>query len=607
MKVVAFAALLVLLAAPAAAFALPGAVPHTHQQPLAPGAAPAHGHLPAPWSAQVGDALFLRPESPVPLRSLPGSADGYRVTNAVDDYTLTFRCPSLVESEGGLQSTQCPAFLLDVEDIMAQPVLVVDPRDNQKIAFHALHGGPGARVATQSEPFTAASRDDYLHQPHTVFQSDDGGQWFDDNRYYSPIRFSYPEIFGEDNALTLDHRGNLLVSSLYSYRETADSPLRFAFFNWQSETIDVPFQQDANYVRRDPRDATAAVHELHNVYDRATRTMAVFWLEEGGDGRRFIEGDWVQVGEGAWDAIPNQTRLGPCSDMTNVVESGDRLYVGCVAAEGYPLPDGATVGQLMIHRYDPRTWNHTFVGVAPVPNAAGSVLASAEAWASRGIAVAGAALENGAPSVITSLGIDGQDWTATAQYGDRLTDRVNRNTAPLEVRINALAYVPSTGVLHFVYYERYPAAQETNLTATTSGPSALFKTYGVTHGSGQFLGAFAFGYGDPQTRANFAIRTQGTTDAAFQDQHDSIVVVPRGNQDRVFLAIGDHGYVRFGEVIQETVLGPTPPILPATVPIPAPIPAVNPAIVGAVAGALSLSVVGRMAAARNKKAAETPA
>lgn len=599
------------LAAPVAGHALPAldaAVGHGH---AATQKAPPHAHLPHPWALQAQDAaLLLQAEDRVQAVALPGTPALYEPRQVAADYMLTFECPSLVESDDAFSSTSCPAHVFDVEDIMSQPVLMVDRKDPEKIAFHAMHGGPGVRLPNQGEPFTAASRDDYLHQPHTVFQSTDGGAFYDDNRYYSPMQFAYPEIFGEDNAAVLDHRGQMHISSLYSYREEGGGPLKFAMFNWHQSDggIEVAFSPTNNPVRRDPHEPNAAIHELHTVFDRASRSVVNLWLEEHADGRRFIEGDRVDVDEGAWEAMPNEVLLGPCSDMTNPVESGDRVYVGCVAAEGYPLPDGAAHGQLMIHRYEPGTWNHTFVGVAPMPAAAGSVLASAEAWHPRAIAVAGGAIEDGVPSVLASLGIDGKDWTPTAQYGDRLTDRANRNGGlPVGVRITALAYVPTSGALHFVYFEKYAAAQPgEGLAVAPTGPSPYYKTYGVAHGNGQFLGSFPFGYGDPRTRANFAVHVQGTTDAVFEDQHDSIVVVPRGNQDRVFLAVGDHGYVRVAEVKEENAGGPLLPIAAATPPIPAPIPAINPALVGAVAGALSLSVVGRMAAARNKKAAEAP-
>jgi len=142
--------------------------------------------------------------------------------------------------------------------------------------------------------------------------------------------------------------------------------------------------------------------------------------------------------------------------------------------------------------------------------------------------------------------------------------------------------------------------------STTTGTSPFFKTYGVAHASGHFLGAFPFGYGDPQARATYAARTQGAGDGVFADRHDDIVVLPGRGADRIFMAVGDHGYVRYAEVVEEQPTVPIAPLGAAPPPIPAAAPTVNPALVGAVAGALSLSVVGRMAASRNKKTAEAP-
>src|SRR5689334_13487865 len=103
---------------------------------------------------------------------------------------------------------------------MAQPDLAIDPRDSTLVAFHALHGGPGLRTAVQDPSPTEHSRDDAVHQPHTTFQSRDGGSTWDDNRYYAPegLRTANAEVFGEDNALELDDKGDITLASLYSHR-----------------------------------------------------------------------------------------------------------------------------------------------------------------------------------------------------------------------------------------------------------------------------------------------------------------------------------------------------------------------------------------------------
>lgn len=601
MRTFLVAAIVALLASgPVAALALPGSAP---SNPTALPASPGHHHYTVPFLNDP-EHLFTQPEDPVFARALaPSTADGY-AADAAAEYTIDFVCPPNVQSD--IADVRCPAYILDAEDIMGQPVLLVDQKNPRLVAFNALHGGLGVRLPTAAPVPSEGSRDDLVHQPHTTFQTEDAGNMWDDNRYYSPLHLSKAEIFGVDNAAVLDHQGKMLISSLYAYREEASSPLQYTMFNWQSEKISETFTDTTGFVRRDSREVGAVITEIHMAFDANTRQAAVFWLEQGADGLSYVQGDHVPVGEGVWEPIDPYVRLGPCSDITNVIESSDNLYIGCVAAEGYPLPDGAAHGDLMIHRFDPTTWNHTVVGVAPVPSGSAAALASAESWTKRGIAVAGAALVDGVPSVKTAVGVDGKDWTATADYGAQLTDRSNRSGAtPLEVRINALAYVRSSGTLHFVYMERFAASNDPSV-AAPSGTSPYYKVYGVAHGSGQFMGRFGFAYGDPQARAAFAARTQGNGDGAFADRHDSIVVLPGKGADRVFLAVGDHGFVRYAEVREATPVVPIAPLAAAPPAIPAPIAALNPALAGAVAGTLSLSIVARMAASRNKKTAEAP-
>lgn len=592
-KIALGVAAFLLIAAPATAALPHGAHAHAH---------PTGADIFVPDPA----GLFQAPEGIVESQVLAGNPDYYRSQSA-SEYTLDFRCPPMVSSD--IEDARCPAYVLDTEDIMSQGVLLVDPRTPSLIAFNALHGAPGARLPTAPPPASEISRDNAIHQPHTTFQSQDGGKAWVDNRYYTRLPETYAEVFGEDNAAALDHQGRITLASLYAFRKESGDPLSYTFLIWKAGRINVPVEYDNDWIRLDPREAGAEVRAPSLVFDGNTHRMSLFWLE-GPAGAGHIQGAWTNVDEGSvWERYPESSVLGPCSDITNAVESSDRIYIGCFAAEGYVLPDvGGTNGDLLIHRFDPATGNQTFQGVAPLAAPSNAVLASAEAWSKHGLAVAGAGVDGPLPALRVSMGVAGKDWSATANLGERFTDRLspNRTSATLiEARVTAAAYVSVSGTVHFLYQERYATQSGDASTLAPTGPGPFFKTYGVSHGGG-FLGRFDFGHGDPQARVTYGARTAGSNDGVFGDRHDSIVVVGGTVQQRIFMAAGDHGYERIAEVIEDNQPTPLPPFPATAAPFPAPIPAINPAVVGAVAGALALSIVARMAAARNKKAAETP-
>jgi hypothetical protein len=168
-----------------------------------------------------------------------------------------------------------------------------------------------------------------------------------------------------------------------------------------------------------------------------------------------------------------------------------------------------------------------------------------------------------------------------------------------------LAFVPRDGTIHFITMERYAPQQGGPLQDV--GTTAFSKAYNVVQATGKFLGRFDFAYGDPQARANFQPNYQGLGDEVYNDRHDSIVVVSGRSGDRIFLAFGDHGIVRFAEAREENQPPPLFPFGAPIPPIPAAIPAANPAAVGAVAGVLSTAMLAALAAARNKKTTEATA
>jgi hypothetical protein len=164
-----------------------------------------------------------------------------------------------------------------------------------------------------------------------------------------------------------------------------------------------------------------------------------------------------------------------------------------------------------------------------------------------------------------------------------------------------LAVKATSGTAHFLVQERF--------TGGAASDSRVFsKTYGVAQSTGRFLGTFGLGYGDPQSRASVPVTVSGNSVGGFYDAHDSLLVVKgKLGEERLFIAFGDYGYVRFGEVVEVQPPAPLFPGIAAPAAIPALSAAVSPALVAAAAGALSMAAVSRIVLARSKKSVEVQA
>ncbi|HUR62257.1 MAG TPA: hypothetical protein VM286_07855 [Candidatus Thermoplasmatota archaeon] len=593
----ALSILLVLAAGAAQALPVPAAPSNVLADPV------------GPWSPAEADGVQALDAAPVARAADAG------------EYAVTFHCPARVSSD--LEDNRCPSYVLDTEDIMAQPVLMVDSRNPEWVAFNALHGGHGVRTGADPPFPTNYSRDNELHQPHTTFQTTDGGQNWDDNRYYAHIA-NKAEVFGEDNSAVLDKRGRMYVSSLYSYREegtttcivasigctTTAGPIRYAMLNWKSGTIREPFTSDVNYVQIDPRDAAAAITQNFLAYDGGSGQVAVFWLEVRSDGTSAIESAVTPTDGGSvWKRAEERQALRGCTGMTNPLALYDGIYVGCYAAKGHKTPDGqnATAGALLLYRYDAKTWEPSFVGPTPFAAPGNTVLASAEGLHKGAFVAVAAGIDGHAkPYVRVAFSDRGLSWTMPKDYVQYTTDTVTRQGATLvEERVNAVAFAAHSGTVHMIVMERFAVQQGGPIQDV--GATPFSKAYAVVHATGKFLGKFDFKYGDPQTRANFNAQSKGLGEDVFADRHDSIVPISTRAGERIFLAFGDHGYVRFAEATEDN---PSPPFFPFPAPppaIPAALAAANPAVAGAVAGVLSTAMLAALAAARNKKTTEATA
>jgi hypothetical protein len=585
--ILASASILALLLVPAAlAHGLPG-VP-VRSGPLPP--------VPRTSSGAALDQLFA-PEATVALQAFaPGSGPAWQ-SAPTTEYDLRFECPPVATRDTGLPAepgqdapTACPAYVLDAEDILAQPDLAVDGRDNLQVAFHALHGGPGLATPLKDQPPSPWSRDNAVHQTHTTFQSRDGGSDWDDNRYYAPadLSSSNAEVYGEDNAMELDDQGRITLASLYSARTEAGDEPHYAVYLWSSDRIKTTMDYSKAYVSRGVP-AGLRADSLDLAWSAGAKEMVAAWRTTGPDGPRVhVEhgagGQWAAWGD------DRAARVGPCDVLSNLASVGDRVLFAC--AQGS----------------DTRLWalepdlNVTDLGLAPVHAMTSLRLASAEGLRDGGIVLGGAAAREGRSVVVLVWGVAGADWSRPAEVGPSVTQVGQHGGAQLvDARMTALAVKASSGTAHFLVQEQYAGGQ--------AADARIFgKAYGVMQSTGRFLGTFALGYGDPQSRANVPATIGGTDPAAFHDAHDSFAVV-RGKtgEERLFVAFGDYGYVRFAEVKEVEPPVPTFPALPAAAAIPATTAATSPALVAAAAGALSMAAVSRIVLARSKKSVEVQA
>ena len=81
------------------------------------------------------------------LPDAPASEVPEAAREAGEPYGVRFKCPENVisnpEGQAVVDAATCPIVLRDPEDLMAQPVLQIDPQKSRYIGFNALHGGMG--------------------------------------------------------------------------------------------------------------------------------------------------------------------------------------------------------------------------------------------------------------------------------------------------------------------------------------------------------------------------------------------------------------------------------------------------------------------------------
>ena len=527
------------------------------------------------------------PAAPSP--AAPAAPAPMAAAAAEGPYGITFLCAGPGERTPVATQT-CPAYVLDREDVMGQPVLLVDPRMPHLVAFSALHGGRGVHVT--SEPPTERSRSNAVHQPHTTFISRDGGEGWKDLPYHAPDSMARAgrEIYGEDNAATLDGEGRLYLASLYSYTDASGfagrTPPRFAVGVWKAHALDRDVDYYVNSKVLLPKDESAPIDSVHLVYVAEADVVVLLWRE----GNATVA-HWTKPTDGAlWTRLDAPVAQG-CDAISNPIAVEAEVFFAC-RGEG----DRAWG----VHALDAATWTARLVDRAPLDEPY-ALLVPRGPWGLMVLIGSGLAPDNSTASVRIAYGELGGRWSSPDDVTAKLT-RATPATPLSDARVTAAVYAPESGNLHLVYAERTDPAR---VAAPNADRPEFTKVLAAVQAEGAFQGLVDLQVGR-LSRVDFSPTLTGTGSGAFSDLHDGLVVVDAGGRPREFVAYGDYGFVRFAEVVEENFL---PPVSPLSAPVPA-VPAASgslaPLLVGVPAGLLSGAMVARTLMARRKAAVEAP-
>lgn len=573
------------------------------------------------------------PATPIDTTHLQADGELFRITSsssvsdaqwvpaAGGNYRIHFDCPERMGgTPGEEQLAGCPLYVLDEEDIMSQPRILVDPKNPRWIGFNALHGGHGTQTPPAPAPPSERSRWNDLHQPHTTFQSVFGGaDWSSgggeevegDNRYYAPgpLKAENRTIYGEDNAAVLDSSGNVHLASLYAYRDSTDTDYRYAVATWKGHRLNEPVLYGEDLLIRFA-DGYNKIDNLHILHVRETNWIVVLWRETSTNATgvagspSWINGMYTKAGTGArWQSLTPEQQIPGCRGISKPIGQEGRVYVGCYPEKGNRNA-AANSRNLQIYAIDTKSWTTNFISDAPIDAGTPILVDRGNAH----MAVLAASLnEQGDAVVKVAYGIQGGDWKDLKDYGPDFA-KARLAVAPelLEVRITAAAYAKHTGYLHVLYQERYKA----DVTDVAHlGPKSLFKTYGVIRPDQGFQGYFDLTFGRHEPRLYFDLDYQGgLEEGIFHDLHDDIFVWshPKTKREQIFTVFGDYGFVRFGEIVEENPVIGLPLFPPQVPPTPLAAPGTNSLLQGAAAAAVMSLAVLRMLTVKRKQTVKAP-
>lgn len=511
---------------------------------------------------------------------------------------VEFVCPKVADALPG-QAVSCPTYVLDVEDLFGQPILVADPNNVHALAFSAIHGGRGLHPLPNDAPPTERSRQNSVHQPHTTFVSTNGGQGWTDAPYYAPDAIDpatagnvrTASLYGEDNAAAVDGKGRLVLGALYSYADesrggflgTVQQPptYRFAVALWRAGKVGtVPdYNTNLNLITLP---AGVKADSLRLTAIPAADVVLATWRQEDGANASLVAGAWAKATDaGVWTPLDANKTVQGCRDVGAPFAEGAAVYFACAG------PQGARLAGL-----EAANWTALDAGALPVPGA-GHV--DAIPLTGTGLyAAVESGVSDGAPRVLVAFGHNGS-WSAPDDYAKDLT----RGGAVRSARVTALAYQPVSGNLHLIYEER--AADATQ----ASGKPSIGKTFAAIKARGGLEARMDLNLGQLQ-RPDVPPTYAGVGDGGYEDLHDTLLVWldPAGGAPRELVAFGDYGFVRYAEILEHDAAPPLVPLSVNVPPVPAASPGTVPALVGVPAGLLAGAAATRVALARRKKTVE---
>lgn len=585
---------------------------------IVPGSAPPQPFQPLQPAAGEEQDIVI----PVSL----GKADASEAADG--SYGVRFKCPEIVydraEEQAGIEAATCPLWVFDQEDIMSQPILAVDPQNFNIMAFNALHGGRGLHAPPElggSVPPSDRSRYNTLHQPHTTFRSTKAGAEWSDERYYAPeaLRDGNERIiFGEDNAFAIDAEGKGYIASLYAWKEQAEKNYHYTVALWKTHRLNRAINYYESLSLKHTTSAFNKIDSLHAVYAPGAHRVLVMWRESITNASANKDGmaGWVEFystipGEGAqWQKQPQIQRVGPCRAITNPLAVGPYVYFGCLPDRGFSGAANASYDRWQMFSIDPKTLNTKYLSPVPMGTPQGMLV---DRGGTGYMIFIGSGLDAGVPNVLMSYGALGANWQDVESYGRELrNDNMPERATRAEARVTAAIFTRETGNIHLLFMEKYRFQGNAQEQVDRQGKT-YYKTYAVVRPIAGFRGKFdeSLQFGEGRSRLQIGLPYQGGfTEDVFNDLHDSIVVwkdVRYKGKEKIFVAFGDYGYIRFGEVVEENagIAIPLPPLSPP--PIPVPLEAVNPAASGTAAAALMGLMLLRLLAARKKAAVETTA
>lgn len=583
-------------------------------------------------SPDVAHGQTTRPNPAAPDRDASTAA-------TAADYTLRLICQGVAQNQAVVaDDTGCPAYVLDAHDAMAQPRLVVDPDNPSVLGFSALHGGQAARTGLDGGPPSVRSRADEVHQPHTTFRTVDAGTNWQDMPYYAPetIAEAGDEVYGEDNAITVDIEGRLYLAAAYAHRTptsngftTSSEPFAFSVALWKAGSLYRPVDYrtgltiiragDGNDTTEDTSPAPRIV-DLGLVHDAVADRVIATWREVPVDpdapdrtapitnpgALRIVITDPASGGD--WDPVSLPGTPNACRHLTAPIARHDGIVVGCVLdaeTAGATTPSSPTATNtsvtfdddvLRIFRIDLVNGTTTTIAELVTPGDAPVLFTRGE----RGhLVAAGARLDaQSRPHVLIAYGDADDRWTSPRDITPDIT-ALDSTTAAENARVTAGVFRPDSGHIHLISQVRRGGEAVSQGAASEGTGSAFSKALVVLRGEEAVVLSLDLGVG-MVARTDAATNPNPTDFGAFDDLHDGLVVWEHDGEVIEYVAYGDNGYVRFAEVDEQGFAPPPVLVAPQTIAVPLTTAGANPVVYGSAAAVLSSAMVARFVARRNK-------